>query len=131
MHRQIMNAPKGTPIDHKDHNGLNNTRENLRLATISENARNCEKTKRPTSSKYKGVCWNKKSKKWQAHIHYNGISIHLGLFDSEEDAAKAYDEAAKIYHGEFAVLNFPEVLVKAGGKNTLLRKILGRCKLIL
>jgi ABC-2 type transport system ATP-binding protein len=108
MHRRIMNAPKGFIIDHKDRNGLNNTKSNLRLATNAENTRNCGKTNKPTSSKYKGVTLSKRAKKWQANICYNGIRKCLGLFENEEDAAKAYDRAARIYHGEFGVLNFPD-----------------------
>ena len=107
MHRQIMNASKGSIIDHKDRNGLNNTKSKLRLATSAQNTRNCRKTTKLTSSKYKGVTLSKRAKKWQANICYNGIHKNLGLFENEEDAAKAYDAAAQIYHKEFAVLNFP------------------------
>jgi formylglycine-generating enzyme required for sulfatase activity len=107
MHRQIMNAPCGKIVDHKDRNGLNNTKQNLRLATRSQN--NCNTMHRRGSSKYRGVSREKETGKWKCKICFNGICIYLGLFEAEEDAAKAYDEAAKIYHGEFAVLNFPQV----------------------
>jgi len=106
MHRVIMNAPAGKIIDHRDRDGLNNTKQNLRFATPSQNCCNCRRPKN-CNSKYRGVCFHKHIKKWRAEIHYNGIREHLGYFENEEDAAKAYDQAAKIYHGEFAVLNFP------------------------
>jgi hypothetical protein len=107
MHREIMIAPKGLLVDHRNRNGLDNRRANLRLATYSEN--NCNKLKRKnTSSRFIGVCFNKQNQRWGAHIQHGGGKIFLGYFDSETDAGKAYDEAAKKYHGEFACLNFPE-----------------------
>ena len=107
MHREIMSAPGGLLVDHKNRDGLDNRRANLRLATYSQN--NCNKLKRKnTSSQFTGVCFNKRGKRWGGHISNKGKRIFLGYFDSETEAAKAYDEAAKKYHGEFARLNFPE-----------------------
>jgi len=107
MHRVIMNAPPGKIVDHRNHEGLDNTKRNLRFATISQNNCNVKRTKN-CSSKYKGVCRRKGRNKWHACISYNCKKIHLGYFDNEEDAARAYDEAAKVYHGNFAMLNFPD-----------------------
>ena len=108
MHRVIMNAPKGVIVDHKNRETLDNTRGNLRFATKGQNNRNRPKCAKGASSKYKGVSRRKLDKKWRAVITHEGRHIHLGSFEKEEDAARAYDAAAKIYFGEFAVLNFDD-----------------------
>ena len=101
-----MNPPKDKCIDHENQNGLDNRRTNLREASKAENNRNRRKIAGRGSSIYKGVMWYKDRRKWYASIEVNGQKIFLGYFDSEIEAAKAYDEAAKIYHGGFASLNF-------------------------
>jgi len=111
MHRWIMNAPDELVVDHIDHNRLNNRKANLRLCTIAQNNYNATPRKH-SFSKYKGVCWNKKNKKWVVTIRYNKIKYDLGYFDNEIVAAKAYDKKAKEFHREFAYLNFPPVASK-------------------
>lgn len=108
MHRVVMNAPKGLEVNHWDHDGLNNQKYNLIIATHKQNGAYQQKQIRPTSSQYKGVYWNKDKKKWHSRIELNKISKHLGYFDDEIEAAKAYDKAASIHFGEFAKLNFPD-----------------------
>lgn len=107
MHRQILDAPPNLLVDHIDHDGLNNRRANLRLATFTQNCRNQKKSAKATS-RYKGVYWHKHQKKWTAQITAAGKSRHLGYFTNETDAARAYDTAAKKLHKAFAALNFPE-----------------------
>ena len=108
MHRLIINAPEGMLVDHINHNGLDNRKANLRLATHAQNSANARKSKGNQHSKYKGVYPRPDCKKWCARIRHNKKSIHLGYFDTETQAAKAYDRAAKQHHGAFASLNFPE-----------------------
>ena len=105
MHRKIMNPQDGFIIDHKNRNKLDNRKANLRPVTHSQNSSN--KATKPHSSIYKGVSWNKGMKKWKSCIQHLGKYIHLGYFDDEVEAGKAYDQAAKKYHDQFAVLNFP------------------------
>jgi hypothetical protein len=104
MHRVITMALKEQKIDHINGNGLDNRKENLRLATNRQNSWNSKST--IGSSKYKGVSWCKQKNKWRTRIYFNGKDIHLGFFVNEKDAAKIYDEIALKYFGEFARINF-------------------------
>lgn len=111
MHRFILGINgRHKFVDHKDHNGLNNQRGNLREATMSENVINHARIM--GISKYRGVIpkFNKKTKKqtgWYVQIHFGNKIISLHGFKEEQDAAICYDALAKKYHGEFAMLNFP------------------------
>jgi len=107
MHREIMNPTDSRFVDHKNCNSLDNRRANLRFATPSENGHNRRKIKNATSL-FLGVSSDKPRGNWECRITHQGKRIKLGRFESEIEAAKAYDEAAKKYFGEFARLNFPQ-----------------------
>lgn len=104
MHRIIVDAPAGMVVDHINHDALDNRRANLRVCTQSQNLGN--QIRKLGSSKYKGVSWHKAAQKWHARIQKNDAHVSLGLFDSETDAARAYDSAAREHFGEFALCNF-------------------------
>lgn len=107
MHREILHAKWFDKIDHKDHNGLNNLRNNIRKATATQNRTNTPK-RNNTKSKYLGVCI-RGNNYVSAEITIHGKTKYLGYFKNDEiAAAKAYDVAARKYHGEFANLNFKE-----------------------
>lgn len=106
MHRQLIEPPAGYVIDHVNGCGLDNRRANLRLATAAQNAWNAGG--RSGRSGYKGVWLAKNKGLWRASIVCCGQRKHLGYFRDKRDAAKAYDRAAREYHGEFAMLNFPK-----------------------
>lgn len=101
LHRFITDAPAGKHVDHKNKNGLDNRQSNLRVCTASENLQNRGKQKNNKSG-FKGVYWNKHAKKWHACIAANKKRFSLGYYDSVQDAAVAYKQAALKYHGEFA-----------------------------
>lgn len=111
MHRFILGVEPGVQVDHCDGNGLNNIRANLRPVTSQQNNFN-RAAKINNISGYKGVGWHKSSGKWQARIYLDGKPIYLGLFAAAEEAAIAYDTAARELHGEFARCNFSEGEVK-------------------
>jgi hypothetical protein len=102
MHRIIMNTPDDQEVDHRDHNGLNCLERNMRNCTSGQNSMNRQTWGR---SKYLGVCYYKD--RFRAQIQYNKQKISLGTHKTEEEAAHAYDKAAKELFGEFANLNFP------------------------
>lgn len=112
MHQEIVKAPKGHELDHKDRNGINNRSKNLRVVTHDQNIKNYGSI--GGSSNYKGVSWSKQARKWRAQLRINYKQTHLGYFDSEKEAAIVYDNAAYKNSGVYAFLNFPERFVDKG-----------------
>lgn len=100
LHQWLLGNP-GTGVDHKDGNGLNNTRENLRPATTSQNNAN-QLLRSNNTSGHKGVSWHKKDQRWRATITVSSQHRHLGNFHKIEDAIAAYRRAAVEAFGEFA-----------------------------
>lgn len=107
LHRWIMDAKPGQVVDHINGDRMDNRRENLRLCTVAQNIRN--QKPRASRSGLKGVF--KKRGRWQASYTFEGKKIYIGNFSTPEEAARAYDAAAREAFGEFALLNFPD----AGG----------------
>lgn len=103
MHKVLLDS--SIDVDHKDGDGLNNQRHNLRVCTHIQNMQNSV-IKSNNTSGYKGVHLRKKDGKWQARIVVNGKRMYLGAFDFIEDAARSYDQKAKEMFGEFAKTNF-------------------------
>jgi len=106
MHNCIIPVPDGYIIDHINHNGLDNRKKNVRVATQAQNARNARYPKKNCSSRYRGVWFNRQAKKWRASIVVNRKRKQIGYFKDEIQAATAYDRAAMKYFGEYAILNF-------------------------
>lgn len=106
MHADIMNNPKGMEVDHRNRNGLDNRRENLRVCTNQQNKMNRGRFSSNTSG-FKGVSLTDHGT-YQARIQVNKKRINLGSFADATQAARAYDKAANQYFGEFAWLNFPD-----------------------
>lgn len=109
MHRYIMLLENqditNKIIDHKNGDGLDNRKNNLRICNTAQNGMNRRKKK---NADYKGISWHKHANKWISSIKYNGKSIHLGYFTNKVDAAQAYDQAATKYYKNFANINFPK-----------------------
>lgn len=112
MHRVIIGALPGQEVDHVNRNGLDNRRANLRICSHRNNTRNRLSGMRKTSQ-FHGVSWHAARSKWRAVIAVvapgadGARHCHLGYFDNEADAARAYDRAALQHFGEFATTNFP------------------------
>jgi len=102
LHRFLMDAQAGQMVDHRNRNSLDNRRSNLRFCTHAQNQQN--KQCKRGSSQFKGVL--RDGNRWRAYIGFEGKQIWLGSFRNEDDAARMHDKAARVYHGEFAILNF-------------------------
>lgn len=98
-------------IDHKNRGGFDCRRTNLRAATYAQNAHNRSRDRDNTSG-FKGVNWFARNRRWRAYIAADRKVHHLGYFDDPESAARAYDCAARELHGEFAVTNFPQSMIR-------------------
>lgn len=107
FHREATGVSPELQVDHRDGDGLNNCRQNLRFATNSQN--HAGKMTRPAhfKSRFRGVYFQKQNRNWCAQIKQNYRKKHIGSFAREEDAACAYDRVALEKFGEFAQLNFP------------------------
>lgn len=101
MHRQIMNAPSGKQVDHKNGNRYDNRKSNLRFSTQLQNCWNAC-TRKDNKTGYKGVHYRPKSKDFVVYISVNKKRIHLKTYRNIDDAIKARKEAELKYHGEFA-----------------------------
>lgn len=111
LHNLIMNTPAGCIVDHLDHNGLNNQKSNLRLCTNSQNSKNRTSWGK---SKYLGVSPRRQKDKisWKAEINSENKRKYLGVFESEEAAANAYNVAALELNGKYANLNIIEYQIE-------------------
>jgi len=107
MHRLVLGLEygDGIEVDHINHNGLDNRKSNLRTGTHKQNILNRGHTY--GASKYKGVTLHNQYNKYVARITVNKKMHHIGLFDNEEDAARAYDRVAILEFGDYACTNFP------------------------
>jgi AP2 domain len=106
LHHVVLDIPSHVHIDHKNRNGFDCRKSNLRVADNSLNHANTDKMKKATSSKFKGVHWRKGRGKWSAEIKVRYRKIKLGCYVDEREAALAYDRAALQHFGEFAKTNF-------------------------
>jgi hypothetical protein len=105
LHREILGLTSSDyQVDHKDNNGLNNVRSNLRIATNAQNCANKNKAQNKSSS-FKGVSFKKRINKFESYIRVDGRYISLGYFSNETEAAKSYNAAALKHFGQFAKLN--------------------------
>ena len=110
LHHLVAGKPaKGYFVDHVNRDRLDNRKSNLRIVTIKQSSYNTAGRKGAKST-YKGVWFSSQKKKWVSTIVVDGTSKHVGTFSDETEAAKAYDREAKRYWGDYAYLNFPDLL---------------------
>jgi hypothetical protein len=105
MHREILKTKPGQETDHRDGNGLNNWRKNLRNGTHQQNLIARIRTRPFKSSKFRGVTWDSFTGKWYAKTTFNGKTVNLGRFSSEVDAAEAFNNFARKNYGSWANIN--------------------------
>lgn len=105
MHREILEPAPDEVVDHINADGIDNRRSNLRACSQAENVRWQRPQRRLTSSRFKGVSFDKNRSRWQAYINVDGKRTNIGRFADEETAAEAYDRFAEKQHGEFALTN--------------------------
>lgn len=103
LHKMITGTDGKTPVDHINRDGLDNQRINFRFATVSQNMANRRGWGK--SSRFKGVRFHKRDKRWESRIQVNGKPMYIGRFDDEVQAALAYNSEATKHFGQFAVLN--------------------------
>ena len=113
MHRYIKMANARSVVDHINGNGLDNRDENLRTVFPKYNYWN-RGPQQNNKTGFKGVSWDTQRKKYMAAISANGRQKNLGRFDAPEEAARAYDAAAKVWHGQYARPNYPILQAIAG-----------------
>ena len=113
LHRYLTGAVAGEAVDHANHDGLDNRRPNLRVCEQSQNLANARRRK--DGGLYRGVSFRKDTRKYVAQISFRKKHINLGCFATPEEAARAYDEAAIKFYGEFAKPNFPHSFQHAVG----------------
>lgn len=108
MHRLILGILTSSKldVDHINHNSLDNRKCNLRVCTRAQNMMN---SLGYDTSKYKGICWRDTKKKWTSQIKFNGKQYYLGIYETAEEAAHAYDRKATELFGEYCSLNFPRI----------------------
>ena len=107
LHRFLLNAQPGEIVDHINGCALDNRRANLRLVTAGQNGQN-KRLSALSATGLKGVGWHKARRKYHARIQLQGMRYHLGFFENAQSAAQAYDAAARVLFGAFAVLNYPD-----------------------
>lgn len=107
LSRYLLYYPENMDVDHINCNRLDNRLKNLRFVTPEQNSRN-KKSRKNTTSKYKGVSYNKINKNWRSILNFNKKTIQCGSFKTEKEAALAYDEKARQFHGEYGRYNFPQ-----------------------